>query len=104
METTLMGVKIKSFIILAIVAGISFGLGYYTSGNVNRTNEHHGTTKKISSIVHKPERVKTTGNTDNVNTNENDPLIHLKMLQKDVEVFKALIEEVKNELFVSGNA
>lgn len=104
MKTILRKEKIKSFIILAIVICISFGLGYYTSGNVNMVNGQPDPVKKISTNVQKPGNMKATSSTDMINTNEDDPLIHLKMLQDDVETFKALMEEVKNELFVSGKA
>ena len=103
MKTILKNVNIKSIIIITVVSCLSFGLGYYTSGNINITNEHSDTIKRISTDVKILEDIDTTNNTDMVD-NEDDPLIHLKMLQEDVETFKALMEEVKNVLFVTDNA
>ncbi len=104
MKTILRKVRIKSFIILAIVICISFGLGYYTSGNVNTVNIHPDSVKRISTDVQKPGNMNAANSTDKIISSEDDPLIHLKMLQDDVETFKALMEEVKKELFVSGKA
>ncbi len=94
----------KNIIILTAVGCFSFGLGLYTDYKVNKVNEQ---SLVISNVDNDLETVEKTVDSDGMtetNTNENDPLIHLKMLQKDVEVFKALMEEVKKELFVSGNA
>lgn len=98
MKTILKNVNIRSIIIIAVVSCISFGLGYYTAGNVNTTTKHPDTIKRIGTDV------KILKDMDTTNNNEDDPLIHLKMLQKDVETFKALMEEVKNALFVTDNA
>tara|TARA_Y100000310_G_scaffold317728_1_gene370945 strand:+ start:2193 stop:2492 length:300 start_codon:yes stop_codon:yes gene_type:complete len=98
MNTILKNVNIKSIIIIAVVSCISFGLGYYTVGKVNMANERPGTIKRIGTDV------KILEDMDTTNNNEDDPLIHLKMLQEDVETFKALMEEVKNVLFVTDNA
>jgi len=103
MKTILRKVKFKNFIILAIVICTSFGLGYYTSGNVDTVNGQPDTVKRISTNVQKSGNIKATSSTNRIN-NDDDPLIHLKMLQDDVETFKALMEEVKKELFVSGKA
>jgi len=104
MKIILRKVEFKSFIFFAIVICISFGLGYYTSVNVNTVNGQPDTVKRISTNVQKPGNMNATSSTEKININEDDPLIHLKMLQDDVETFKALMEEVKNELFVSGKA
>ena len=97
-KTILKNVSIRSIIIITIVSCISFGLGYYTVGKVNMANEHPDTIKRIGTDV------KILEDMDTTNNNEDDPLIHLKMLQEDVETFKALMEEVKNVLFVTDNA
>ena len=97
-KTILKNVNIKSIIIITVVSCISFGLGYYTSSNSNTANEHPDTIKRISTDV------KILEDMDTANNNEDDPLIHLKLLQEDVETFKALMEEVKNALFVTDNA
>lgn len=104
MKTILRKVKIKSSIILVIVICISFGLGYYTSVNVNTVNRQPDSVKRISTNVQKPGNMNAANSTDKIINSEDDPLIHLKMLQDDVETFKALMEEVKKELFVSGKA
>ncbi len=104
MKTIMRKVKIKSFIILAIVICVSYSLGYYTSCNLDTVSGHSDPVKKISTNVQKPGNMKATSSTDRINNSEDDPLIHLKMLQDDVETFKALMEEVKKELFVSGKA
>jgi len=104
MKTILRKVKFKNFIILAIVICTSFGLGYYTSDNMDTVNGQSDTVKRISTNVQKSGNIKATSSTNRINNNEDDPLIHLKMLQDDVETFKALMEEVKKELFVSGKA
>jgi len=104
MKAILKNVNLKSIITVAILFCISFGLGYYTACNVNTVNGHPDTIKRISTNVQILESMDTTSNTNKVGNNEDDPLIHLKMLQDDVETFKALMEEVKNELFASDNA
>jgi len=104
MKTTLKNVKIKSFITVAIVFCISFGLGYYTAYKINAVNERPDAIKRISTNVQILKSMDTTSNTNKAGNSEDDPLIHLKMLQDDVKTFKALMEEVKNELFVTDNA
>lgn len=100
-RTILENINTKSIIVITVVSCISFGLGCYTSGNANTTNEHPDTINRISTDVKILEEMDTTNNTDVVENYKNDPLIHLKMLQEDVETFKALMEEVKNELFTT---
>ncbi|MFQ5685234.1 MAG: hypothetical protein ACE5GV_01105 [Candidatus Scalindua sp.] len=92
--------NIKNIIIITIVSCISFGLGYYTACNVDMADSYSDAIKRVSTDVKISEDI-DTNNTDMIDNNEDDPLIHLKMLQEDVETFKALMEEVKNELFVT---
>ena len=98
-------ITIKNIITLTIVASLFFAFGiYYTDYKVNKANEQPLVISNDDNGLGADKMTVDSDGMTETNTNENDPLIHLKMLQKDVEVFKALMEEVKKELFVSGNA
>ena len=97
-------ITIKNIIILTIVASLFFVLGIYTDYKVNKTNEQSLVISNYDTDLGAARKTVDSDGMTKTSINENDPLIHLKMLQKDVEVFKALMEEVKKELFVSGNA
>ncbi len=97
-------ITIRNIIILTIVASLFFVFGNYTDFKVNKPNKQSLVISNDDTDLGTVEKTVNSGSMTESNTNEKDPLIHLKLLQKDVEVFKALMEEVKNELFVSGNA
>jgi hypothetical protein len=97
-------IKINNIIILTIVASLFFVLGIYTDYKVNMTNEQSLVISNYDTDLGAARKTVDSDSMTKTNINENDPLIHLKMLQKDVEVFKALMEEVKKELFVSDKA
>ncbi len=102
MKTGIKNIKITHIVIILFVSLFSFYLGSYTCYNVNQVN-------KGSIIIRTDEAdLRTSGDVsvpDGIQADEvneaDDPIIHLKMLQKDVETFRALMEEVKNELFVT---
>ncbi len=73
----------------------------YTNHKTKIANEQSTVTVTNEDIFEAAEKTVVPGEMTETNINENDPLIHLKMLQKDVETFRALMEEVKNELFVT---
>ncbi len=94
-------ITISNIIILTVLGCFSFGLGLYTDYRVNMAKEQSIVISYDIKELKTPDKtVFPNGKPDN-NTGNDDPLIHLKMLQKDVETFKALMEEVKNELFVT---
>ncbi len=93
--------KLKNIIILTIVASLFFALGLYTNHKTKTANEQSTVTVANEDVFDTAEKTAVPGEAAETNINENDPLIHLKMLQKDVETFRALMEEVKNELFVT---
>ena len=98
-------ITIKNIIILTIVASLFFAFGiYYTDYKVNKTNEQSLVISNYDTDLGAARKTVDSDGMTKTSINENDPLIHLKMLQKDVEVFKALMEEVKKELFVSDKA
>jgi hypothetical protein len=92
---------IKNIIILTVVACFSYGLGIYNYYKVSRINEQSIVISHNVTDLKTPDKAGSPNGMTDANINEDDPLIHLKMLQKDVEIFKALMEEVKNELLVT---
>jgi alpha/beta superfamily hydrolase len=104
MKMLLSIIRPKGIFVLAIAGIVSFSFGYFTACNVNKVCKHTMTVKGISTKVHFVDDMDTTNNIEIVHDNEDDPLIHLKLLQEDVKTFKALMEDVKNELFAADNA
>ncbi len=84
-----------------IVSSLSFSLGLYAFYKANERKEQSILTVKEDTHLKTPEKSVSPNNTNTLDINEDDPLIHLKMLQKDVETFKALMKEVKKELFLT---
>tara|TARA_B100000315_G_C14224562_1_gene428034 strand:+ start:295 stop:609 length:315 start_codon:yes stop_codon:yes gene_type:complete len=104
MKTILKNKRVKNIIIITVVSCLSFGLGFLTAYKVDVVNEQPILTSKDDASLKTAEKTATTSITNKPDANEDDPLTHLKLLQKDVETFKALMEEVKNALFVTDNA
>lgn len=96
-------INTKNIITVTAIACMAFVIGYYTACNANIASEYSDNFKRISTDTKTQESVDTAGNVEMVGNSKDDPLIHFKMLQQDVETFKALMEDVKNELFVSDN-
>lgn len=65
-------------------------------------NDNPVSISKDNTDVKMLEEKVTPNSTNMVDSNEEDPLMQLKLLMKDVETFRALMEEVKNELLVSN--
>ncbi len=93
--------RIKKIITIMIVSCLSFLLGLYAFHKTNERKEQSILTNRDNTHLKASGKAASPNNTNTLGANEDDPLIHLKMLQKDVETFKALMEEVKNELFVT---
>lgn len=97
-----MKISVKSIIVTTVVSCLCFGLGLFTAYKVNMERWQYVSISKIGTDVQMPGKEDVTpAGTNMVDKDENDPLFHLKMLQEDVEIFKALMEDVKNELFVT---
>lgn len=103
-KTTLKNKRVKSIITITIASCLSFGLGFLTAYKANVVNEQTILTGRDDAGMKTSEKTVTTSITNKPDASEDDPLTHLKLLQKDVETFKALMEEVKKELFDSDNA
>ena len=82
-------ITIKNIIILTIVASLFFAFGiYYTDYKVNKANEQP---LVISNDDNGLVAVKMTVDSDGMtetNTNENDPLIHLKCCRRMLKYLK----------------
>ena len=92
---------INNIIILTAVACFSYGLGIYNYEKVSKINEQSIVISHNITNSKTPDKTGAPNGMTDANINEDDPLIHLKMLQKDVQIFRALMEEVKNELLVT---
>ncbi|ODS34101.1 MAG: hypothetical protein SCARUB_00774 [Candidatus Scalindua rubra] len=95
-------INIKSIVIIIIVSCLSFGLGFLSAYKINMVNDNPVSISKDNTDVKMLEEKVTPNSTNMVDSNEEDPLMQLKLLMKDVETFRALMEEVKNELLVSN--
>ncbi len=92
---------IKKIIPIMIVSCLSFILGLYTFHKSNERKERSIQTNRDNAHLKASEKTVSPNSTNTLDVSEDDPLIHLKMLQKDVETFKALMKEVKKELFLT---
>jgi hypothetical protein len=92
--------RIKKIITIMIVSCLSFVLGLYTFHKANEGKEAILTNSGDTHLKTSEKKI-APNNTNALDVNEDDPLMHLKMLQKDVETFRALMKEVKKELFLT---
>jgi len=93
--------RTKKIITIMIVSCISFILGLYTFHIANERKEQSIITNRDKTHVQASKKKISPNNINSLDVNEDDPLIHLKMLQTDLETFKALMKEVKKELFLT---
>ncbi len=102
MKTGIKNIKKSHIIIILFVSLFSFCFGSYTCYTVNQLNKGSSFIRTDEADLRTSDDVSVPGGIQADEVNEaDDPIIHLKMLQKDVEAFRALMEEVKNELFVT---
>jgi flagellar basal body-associated protein FliL len=93
--------SVRNIIIIAVVSCLLIGIGALTVCKTRSAEDNAVSLKRSASHTDMFESADETYTSESSNANENNPLIHLKLLQKDVEIFKALMEEVKKELFVT---
>jgi len=93
--------SIRSIIITAVVSCLLTGIGVLTVCKIKSAEDGAVSQKKSVSYT---DMFKNKGNahsTETLNVNEDNPLNHLKLLKEDMEAFRALMEEVMKESFVT---
>ena len=88
-------VTIKT-VVLCLLIGIGVLVVYKT-----KSTDNTATLKMSTSQTDIFGNEDSTYTTETFNADDDNPLNHLRLLQKDVEEFKALMEEVKRELFAT---
>lgn len=88
----------KNVILILVLTFFSYGLGFFSAHRIDLIKKKLIKDDNINKEM--TEKVVTTNSTNTPYGREEDPFTSLKMLQKDMEAFQALIKEINKELLV----
>jgi hypothetical protein len=91
----------RSMIITVVVSCLLTGIGILTVSKIKFTHDNAESYKNSASYTDIFENEDNTYSKDSLKVNDDNPLNHLKLLKEDMEAFRALVDEVMKESFVT---